>query len=176
MHPPSTRQNNRVGWFRPSMGGRQVGWSHRSTKTMRKWWKKHRSGEETQIPTIVFQIPARFPLDPVRFRQIQRKSHQVWWDFAKFGQNLTRSKGNITRIWVSSPDSGKLSLRSGNFGWNLEIFWLVRVLGEENQNRTAEIGFWWWRPIGAVGLAKFGSNLVGSSGGSSYLINLDNPN
>ena len=161
------------------MGGRQVGWSHRSTKTTRKRWKKHRFDEETQILTIVFQIPVRFPLNLMRFRQIQRKSHQVWWDFAKFGQNLTRSKGNITRIWVSSPDSGKLSLRSGNFGWNLEIFWLVRVflvLGEENRNWTAGIGFWWWRPTEAVRSARFGSDSVGSSGGSGYRINLDSPN
>ena len=176
MHPPPTCQNNRVGRFRPSTGGRLVGRSHRSTKTTRKRWKKHRFDEETQIPTIVFQIPVRFPLNLMRFRQIQRKSHQVWWDFAKFGQNLTRSKGNITRIWVSSPDSGKLSLRSRNFGRNLEIFWLVRVLGEENQNRIVEIGFWWWRPTGAIELAEFGLDLVGSSGGSGYLINLDSPN
>ena len=173
---PPTCQSNQVGQFRPSTGGRRVGRSHKSAKMARKRCKKCRSGEETQIPTIVFQIPATFPLDPVRFCQIRRKSHRVWWDFARSDQNLTESKGNIAGIWVSSLDSGKLSLRSGNFGRNLEIFWLVRVLGEENQNRIVEIGFWWWRPTGAIELAEFGLDLVGSSGGWGYLINLDSPN
>ena len=83
-------------------------------KTVRKWWKKHKSGEETQIPAIVFQILAIFPLDPMRFHQIWQKSHRIWWDFARSGQNIIVSKGNITEIWVSSSDSV-------NFGWDLEI-------------------------------------------------------
>ena len=71
-------------------------------------------------------------------------------DFARLGQNLTRSKGKIIGIWVSSPDSGKLSSESRNFGRSLEIFRSVqvfRVLGEENRNWSARIGFWWWRPV-----------------------------
>ena len=66
MHMPPTCRSNQVGQFRPSTGGRRVGRSHKSKKTVRKRLKKHRSGKETQIMTIVFQIPATFPLDPAK--------------------------------------------------------------------------------------------------------------
>ena len=142
MHPPSTRRSNWIGRFRPSTGGGRIGQSHRSENTARKWWKEHRSGKKP------------------RFRRYFPK---IQWDFAKSSENLTR----FDEI---SPDSVKISLdrreislkcgflrrilcklspESGNFGRSLVIFQSVRVfqvLGEENRNQFAGIGFWWWRP------------------------------
>ena len=89
-------------------------------------------GEETQIPVM-------FPLDPVRFWTDLAISHQIRWYFR---QNLTGSSEILMDLKEISPESGKLSLENGHFGRSLEIFRLIQVLGEENRNRSARIGFW----------------------------------
>ena len=100
------------------------------------------------------------------------------------------------------PESGKISLESmffcrilenfgrnlgfssdfGNFGQNLEIFRSVqvfRVLRQENRNSTLRSWFLVMktrrRHAGVVGSAGFGLDLVGSSGGSGFRMNLDSP-
>ena len=102
--------------------------------TARKWWKKHGSDKNLTEFYEISPNPVKISLDSMRFRKIWSKSHWIRWDFAKSSQNLTRSKGNsaeiwknITGIWVFSPDFGK-------FWPKLEIFRLVRVLREDNQN------------------------------------------
>ena len=98
------------------------------------------------------------------------------------------------------PESGKISLESmffrrilenfgrnlgfspdfGNFGQNLEIFRSVQVfqvLRQENRNSTRRSWFLVMktrrRHAGVVGSAGFGLDLVGSSGGSGFRMNLD---
>ena len=83
--------------------------------------RQRENGEKTQIRRINADSGDSFPdSDEISLRS--KKSHWIWWDFSRSCQNLTGSKGNIAGIWVSSPDSGKLSPDSGNFGRDLEIF------------------------------------------------------
>ena len=142
MHPPSTHRSNWVGWFRPPTVGGRVDRSHRSENTAlrTRWDNSEKNTDLAKKPRFQWYFP-EIQWDFTRSGQILAK---ISLDFARLGQNLTRSKGKIIGIWVSSPDSGKLSSESRNFGRSLEIFRSVqvfRVLGEENRNRLARIGF-----------------------------------
>ena len=134
---------------------------------------------------------------------MRRKSHQIRSNFARSDQNLigfdeispypVKISPDLREI---TPESGKISLESGffspefgkfwseygffhwileNFGWNLEIYWSVRVfwvLREENRNPIRWNRFLVMktchRPTGVVKLDP-----VGSSGGSGTRMNLD---
>ena len=111
-----------------------------------------------------------------------------WWKKHRSGICVKIWK-NITGICVFSLDFGKFWLESGFFhlileifGWNLEIFWLVRgfqVLREENRNPTHRNWFLVMkthhRPTGVVESASFGLDPVGSSGELGTRMNLDSP-
>ena len=90
-------------------------------ETARKWWIKHRSGENLTGFYEISPNLVKISYDFMRFRQIRRKSHKIRWDLARSGQNLTGSKGNsagnwknIIEIWVFLSDFGKFWLKSGN--------------------------------------------------------------
>ena len=152
-------------------------------ETARKWWIKHRSGENLTGFYEISPNLVKISYDFMRFRQIRRKSHKIRWDLARSGQNLTGSKGNSAGNWKNITESGFFCRILENFGWNLEIFQLVsvfRVLREENRNPTRQNRFLVMksrrRPARVVGSAGFESDPVSSSGGSSTRMNLDIPN
>ena len=86
-----------------------------------------------------------------------------------------RNLGFIAEFWKFLPEFGF-------FNWNLEIFrsvWVFQVLREENRSLTRRNWFLVMktrrRHAGVVGSAGFGLDLVGSSGGSGFRMNLDSP-
>ena len=114
MHHPSTRRSNRVGWFRPPMGGGRVGRSHRSKNTVKKTQIRQRNPDSGNSFPIFDDISLRYieiSPDLVRF---WRKYHRIWWDIARSIQNLTGSKRNITGIWV-------LRRILENYRWKMDI-------------------------------------------------------
>ena len=76
--------------------------------------------------------------DPIKISLDLRESYRNLGFLAEFWKILAGFWKILTGNW-------KFLLGSGNFGRNLEIFRSVRVfrvLGEENQNQSAGIGFW----------------------------------
>ena len=118
------------------------------------------------------------------------------------GENLTRFDEILPDLVKISPDLREISPESGflrqileNYCRNLEILAGIQKFWPESGNLLVGSGFSGFRggkpklncqnrflvvkthrrPTGAIRSTGFGSNSIGSSGGSGYRINLDSP-